>query len=155
MNITDIISLTLSTTSLIIALVALFISSRVARTSISTPLILQGLIGLSEEYHGERRRDRIDEHVAYIAKWTQLVQRKQFILRQAGFEEQYDVFLKAVAEYSATRQQIINEGSQPTEEQNDRLLSQIDVVERLLGGILSAIDHKLYLISENPFARRD
>lgn len=110
---------------------------------------------MSEEYHGERKRDRTDERVALIAKWTQLVQRKQFILRQAGFAEQYDVFLKAVAEYSGTHQQIIDEGSKPTEEQHDRLLSQIDVVERLLGGILSEIDQKLYLISENPFARRE
>lgn len=154
MDIQDIISLTLSVTSLIIALVALYISMGVAKTSISTPLILQELNELSEEYHGKSEGDGINERVARIAKWTQLVQRKQFILRKAGFEEQLGAFLRALTEYSGTRHQIIDEGSKPTEEQQERLLSQIGDVSRLLEEMISDIDHKLDGIFENPFARR-
>lgn len=109
----------------------------------------------SSRLSGSGKRDRIDECVAHIAKWTQSVEREQFILRLAGSEEQYDVFLEAVAEYSGTVQQVIDEGSKQAEEQHDRLLFRIAVVERLLGGILSEIDHKHYLISENPFPRRE
>src|ERR1700730_6050054 len=94
----DVLNITLSSVSLVVAIVALMVSKRVAAISISSSLVIQKLYELVEYFQGRHLGKDLKDDTKRTSDDLVMLRQRGFILRQAGFGERLeDLEAKALA----------------------------------------------------------
>ena len=149
----DVANLIFAGTSFIVALVALKISNKVARMSISRPFVIEKLHDLFEYLKTRRLSDDPIKDVDRLMDEVQRIRRLTLVLEQAGFGLRVHELEAKVLAFSETRKElevVLTSGNQITEEQRRKLLKTAGEMDKPLQALLADIETMLRKIMKDP-----
>jgi hypothetical protein len=152
LQVIDLANLTVALSSLVIALVALRVSNRVATASITQPFVIQELYELYEYVSTRRLGSDPVADVPRLFEEIGRVRSRRLILEQAGFGDRMAELEAKIHEFSELRGEleIAQRAGALTEEQGKKLGQAAAAIDYALQALLRDIEPQLRSVMKNP-----
>lgn len=149
----DVFNLAIAVSSLLLAIAAVYISSRISRRGMFLPFVIQELYEVYEYLQSRRLGDDVKADIPRLFNEIELVSTKHLILEQSGFSERLAELGAAKAAFGRSRDEADaakqRDGSY-TDAQGEALFSAAQAMDRALQALLMDIEPQLRKVMKDP-----
>ena len=147
----DVANITLSSVSLVVAIVALVVSKRVAAISVSTPLVIQKLYELVEYFQGRQLGKDLGEDIKRMSEDLTILRQRGFILRQAGFGDRLEDLERKATAFRDLSKELLPRADSVTEAEAKEVSERANRFAEALQALLNDLEPKLERVFKDPF----